>query len=225
VESRLFIELTLVILGSAVFVLQKPGDSLGNPSLDFFSAKTEATKRIATLLHIARQAGAPHVAFDLGLVGLCTVFEGVVDALFKEARLNETLIEESTELQAFKKAREEVLDQIAAQGDLDAGYKRLQSVIQAAEVVRKREKVIAIAKHLGLDWESTLKPAFHAWDTERHPGAHGAYNQESDEAVIAERMFSKSRIAGGINLLVAKRIGYKGLAIRSMLEDDFVTLG
>src|SRR5207253_198037 len=142
--------------------------------------------------------------------------------LFKEAGLKETLIEESTELQAFKKAREDVLDQIAAKANLDAGYKRLRSVIQTAEVIRKREKVIAIAKHLGLDWESHLSAAFDAWNSERHPGAHGAYNQETDEGVIAERMFNKSRIAGGINLLVARRTGYKGLAIRSILEDDFV---
>lgn len=193
-------------------------------AMDFFSAATKTTERIKTLLHIVRQAGAAHVAFDLGMTGLCTVFEGVVDALYKEAELGASIIAKSDDLKAFTTARDTVALELASRASTDPGYKRLRSVIQSAKVVGGVEKAMAIASHLRLDWDKLLKLAFDAWAKERNPGAHGSYDAENDEGVIRDRMFNKSRIAGGINLLVQKRMGYTGLAVRSMLEDDFVRL-
>jgi hypothetical protein len=193
-------------------------------AMDFFSTATKTAERIKTLLHIARQAGAEHVAFDLGITGLCAVFEGVIDALYEEADLSTSLIAGSDDLKAFAKARKDLLEELVSKAEKDPGYKRVRSIIQSAKLVRGVEKAAAVASHLGLDWEKILKPAFDAWWKERNPSAHGSFSEEDDEDVLRDRMFNKSRIAGGINLLIQKRMGYRGLAIRSILEEEFVRL-
>src|SRR5256885_16683077 len=114
--------------------------------MDFFAEKTGETQRIRAFLHIASKGGAANVPFDLGILGLCTVFEGVVDALFDEAQLGSAIIEKSPDLQAFETARQEALHWLTTKPD-DAGHRRLRSVIQKAGIVRNREKAIALAKH------------------------------------------------------------------------------
>lgn len=194
-------------------------------AMNFFATDNHTSRQVRTLLRIARQAGAPGVGLDLGTVGLCTVFEGVVRALYKEANLEDHLIEQSAELQSFEQARKEVLAELNSEARAsDDAFNRLQHIIRSAEAVRTREKVRALAQHLQVDWDRIVRPGFDAWSNERNPVAHGSYAEQKDEALIATRVFNMSRIAGLINLLIAKRIGYSGLAVRSRLEDDYVRL-
>ena len=63
-----------------------------------------------------------------------------------------------------------------------------------------------------------MKGAWGTWKTVRHKSVHAALAAEADSPV-QDHFTAVGRIAGAINVLVLRLIGYSGIARTSVYED------
>jgi hypothetical protein len=129
--------------------------------------------------------------------------------------------EASEEAKAFEQARGQLMDFAKTHQEAGAaGFSRLAGLLAAAKPYRTKDNLSWLSERLNLRWDPEMKEVLEAWQKERHALAHG---REPSEASV-NRMFLQSRLAGGINLIIARIIGYSGLAVYSVLEDRYTRL-
>jgi hypothetical protein len=183
----------------------------------FFHRHDKISKLVERTLHLCLQSSLNVAPLDVGTLSLCAVFEGLVTTLHHLLAAPG----QSDDAHAFQSAKEELLE-LARKREADGapGFTRLVGLLAAAKSYRPKDALQWLVGHLGLRWEPEMKEAFAAWQSERHALAHGG---EPDET-SGDRMVHQSRIAGGINLIVARLMGYTGLAIFSAIEDRYTRL-
>jgi hypothetical protein len=131
----------------------------------------------------------------------------VVDLLFDELQLEDAVLAKDPQFDSYTKVRNRLvkcLRQIAARSG-NGIYNRLVGLLSHAEPIRVKDKYQAVCEFLGLNFEKEMKKRFDAWAAERNLLAHGAW-EAKDEAFDHQ-----SLIAGGINILVLKAMGFSGL--------------
>jgi len=153
---------------------------------------------------------------------LCTLFENLVRVLFRELKLEEKARQEDPALVRFEQARSDVLKLIEKnEGD---GYERIRKVLTTASLFSQREMLQAVARHLGLKWETDLENIFKTWKDARHPLVHETSRAHRTEDQWKELSLNESRIAGAINVLLLRLFGYAGLMKASTFEERYRTL-
>lgn len=183
----------------------------------FFLRNDAISDLVKRTLYLCRQSSLRVTPLDVGTLSMCAVFEGLATGLHRHLASPDA----TDDAHAFNTAKAELLT-LARQRETEgaSGFSRLVGLLGGAKPYRTKDAFQWLTSHFGLQWEPQMREAFAAWNTERHALAHGSEPDESS----CDRMTNQSRIAGSINLIVARLMGYTGLALFSALEDRFVRL-
>jgi hypothetical protein len=190
----------------------------------FFDQDSILRNEVASILFLFREADH-RVHSEITILAMCTLFENLVQLLFKELKLKEKAIAENPNLALFEESRAE-LDQFLAKRvqelrEKGAGYERLRNILRSAALFSMREKLQAIVTHFGLKWENDIETVFNTWKTPRNQLVHDASRSGLTEDQIKESILNESRIAGGINILLLKLFGYNGVMRTSVFEEKY----
>jgi hypothetical protein len=190
-------------------------------AVTFFEADCALAKEASHILFLFREAD-DKVHSEITTLTMCTLFESLVRLIFKELNLEEKAQLHDPSLKAFHEAKTEICvqidKQIASQVD---GYARLRRVVASASPFSQKELFQAVANHLELKWEGDMESVFEIWKNARNPLVHGKARSSPSEDVIKQASLDESRIAGAINILVLKLIGYSGWLRSSAFEDGY----
>ena len=191
---------------------------------NFFEQASDIRNEIAVILFLFREAGNG-VHSEITTLAMCTLFENLVNLLFKELRLKEKALQENRDLQLFEEARVEIAEQLALRtAEKGSGFERWQKVVRTTSLFTQREKFQAVVSHLGLKWEGDMELVFNLWKNARNPLVYETTRAERSEEQIKQSSIDESRIAGAINVIVLKLFGYTGLMRASVFEDQYRTI-
>lgn len=189
------------------------GDFLGKAT-QFFNSGSELSEAASQALWLLRSADAKNVPGEITLMSLCVLLESLAGLIFDDKKLSST--QDAT---AFEEARAELLKWIGEKKPQDgSGLQRFQNMITSARLERAKDKYKAVAEHFGLQWDGLMKEAWAIWEKVRNKGAHDILKKEKEQN-IETHFTATGRIAGAINVLVLRLIGYTGIARTSVFED------
>jgi hypothetical protein len=180
----------------------------------FFERRSTLSEEIAYLLFLFREAGGSSVNLHIETLALCSLFEGVVDLLFNELKLEHQMRINDSHFDEYLKLRDRLatrLTKIARSGN--RAFERLAGSLSHAEAFRVKHKFKALCEHFGLKFNEEMKRHLEAWEAQRNPLMHG--NLKARDADFVHQ----SRIAGAINILLLKLMGYSG-PVRAVLFSD-----
>jgi hypothetical protein len=187
----------------------------------FFAVESQCSDEVSQLLYLFREATAKSVPYTIALLMVCSLFEGFVHAVYD----SQIAPAAASDRQAFQAAKDQVcryIKEMAKTGDR-LQFERLHAILVNAEAVNLRAKFQALIAHLGLNrqlWEEI----YSVWSKSRNPMAHRITRNDESEEGLRDDLIAESRIAGAINCLVLKLIGYTGLARRSAYEENYVQI-
>jgi hypothetical protein len=154
-------------------------------------------------------------------LAVCRIFEGVVNLLFDDLGLSE-VAKASLEVQSFNKAKISTVRWLSKRKR--QGFKRLHSIIQNATPLTTAEKFRAVLQHYRMHFEGIPKQILSDWKERRNPLAHGRSDVEEGNQENLKAWFAQSRIAGGVIMLILKRMGYRGPMRISSLENTYIEI-
>jgi hypothetical protein len=171
----------------------------------FFDRQTAFSEQLGHLFFLFRAAGADSVNLHIETMALCSLLEGLVNALFDELQLEAKLAAEQTQISEFLALRNRLVESLKKEvPGKSVAAQRLIGLLGHAEPMRLREKYIALCSHFGLNYEKEMKEHFNAWQSERNPLMHGKWEFRDTD------FLHQSLIAGAINILFLKLVGYSG---------------
>ncbi len=180
----------------------------------FFNSKSEISEAASQALWLLRSADAKNVPDEITLMSLCVLLESLAGMIYEEKGLSS-----AQDSASFEKAREELLAWIKEKEPTDgSALQRFQNMISSAQLERAKDKYKAISEHFGLQWEGLMKDAWSIWEKVRNKGAHNILKNEKEQK-IDTHFTAIGRIAGAINVLVLRLIGYSGITRTSVFED------
>jgi hypothetical protein len=191
-------------------------------AVSFFESESTLSKEVAQILFLFRQAGDKSVHGGVAIIAFCALLENLVQIVFKERNLDRAKTEDGTAAETFQRAKAEVLAFIEQQmSGNNAGFSRLQGIVQAAGAKNTEQIFKIVVRHLGLRWEEDMKSMFTTWKRNRNGLFHKKERASESEAELKDSMLNQSRIAGAINILVLRLIGYSGPMQSSAFEGAY----
>jgi len=119
---------------------------------------------------------------------------------------------------SFEDAKKEVNDWLDRHPRRsESGFCRLRNRVVSTGLVRPVDKYRAVCEHLGLKWEGLMKEAWETWDGVRHKSVHAMLSERAIS--VHDHFAAVGRIAGAINILILRLIGYSGITRTSVFED------
>jgi hypothetical protein len=189
------------------------GDFLGKAT-QFFNSGSELSEAASQALWLLRSADAKNVPGEITLMSLCVLLESLAALIFDDKKLSST--QDAT---AFEEARAELLKWIEDKEPQDgSGLQRFQNMIRSARLERAKDKYKAVSDKFELQWDGLMNEAWAIWEKVRNKGAHDILRKEK-ERKLDSHFTAIGRIAGAINVLVLRLIGYSGIARTSVFED------
>lgn len=174
----------------------------------FFHQRSQLSRKISEFLFLFRQAGDEPVHLPVQTLAFCSLFEGLVNLLFEELQLERRIHRSDPSFAAFMAERDRLVVELRAQGKAgDSASNRLAGLLSQASAIRVADKFKALCRALDLNY-TEMKPHFDAWYEERNPLMHGTWRTERDSVFE-----NQARIAGAINILLLKVMGYRGRVV------------
>ncbi len=171
----------------------------------FFAQRSVLSRKISEFLFLFRQAGDETVHLPVTTLAFCSLFEGLVRLLYQELGLEAKLRKPNPEFDAFLTERSQLVAELEAKGKTgSAASKRLAGSLANAEPIRMNDKFKALCEAFSLDYPK-MKLHFDAWYAERNSLMHGTWKKHDDNDFVHQ-----ARIAGAINILLLKLMGYSG---------------
>jgi hypothetical protein len=170
----------------------------------FFEKQTTLSQKLSHLLFLFREAGSS--SFHIRTLAFCSLFEGIVSLIFDELKLENVARGRDSQFDNYLKLRDRLagrLRKLSSRSNNPA-YDRMVSLLSSANEFRVKDKFRAVSEHFRLDYEKDMISHFNAWRNKRNPFSHG--NLENSDSDFSDQAL----IAGAINILVLKLIGYSG---------------
>jgi len=188
---------------------------------EFFRTDAKLNNEVSNLLFLFREASDyESVHGDITAIAICVLFESLVNAIFTELNLGETVTLKSQNIESFLAAKKEITEYISQQKQLGRdGFSRLAGIVGSAQAFHMRDKLNEVSNHFGLVWEGKMETVFQTWQKIRNPVVHGKARTGETEAESKNNIYSLAKIAGAFNLLVLKLIGYSGGAMASAFDE------
>lgn len=189
----------------------------------FFHQNSILSREAAHILFLFRQA-ADHdlVHGEITLLAACVLFESLVNQIFKGLSLDKHVLAHDCSVALFSEAKVEVCrhinEQAASKGE---GYRRLHRYISSAQLLSFEGRFRAVVDWFALKWDGDMELVYQVWREARHPIVHGADRAGQSELELKNSMLAESRIAGALNILFLKLIGYSGPVSVSAFEGKY----
>jgi hypothetical protein len=189
----------------------------------FFAHDTTVTGDITELLYLFREAGTAAVPGRIRLLTLCSLFESLLRVIHQDR----IALTANADAQTFEAARQwlcaELEAKIAAEGSSSA-YERLFAIVKGAEAVHMRQRYQSVADYLQLNPPDEWAAIFALWQRARNPVSHHLAKNDASDKSTKEQFIAESRIAGAINCIILKLMGYSGFARRSTFENRYAVI-
>src|ERR1700686_216275 len=181
----------------------------------FFEKNSETSKQISELLYLFREAGGRSNHLQIQTLAMCAIFEGLVNLLFDVLNLAAKLRQADPNFNEYAALREKLMKLAAEQpGSQNSRVvRRILGSLSGKEAFRVEDKFRAICDHFGLA-ETDMKPHFKAWNAEPHPLSHGKFRSRDTD------FRRQGLIAGAINILILKLMGFSGRAQVDIFSDQ-----
>jgi hypothetical protein len=189
----------------------------------FFLANTVLSNEIDELLYLFREAGDDGVPLRVSLLTICTLYESLMRSVFRHVLTDREL---PTEVVAFNRLKAQMLKRLKKRKETSKGLKadaisRMSGYLASASGESIREIAVAVTGRLWasspLDWKSIHKE----WTTYRNPLSHRIAGSPGEEKNFRGELLAVSRLAGAINAIILKLMGYSGMARISTFEDGY----
>lgn len=187
---------------------------------EFLRQESAFVDEVSRLLYLSREAGSRGVPGRIGALTICSLLESLVRLAYEE---RVTPLRKTGEAEAFHQAKEQIAEHIESRktacGESEA-YDRLLRIVRSAHAVRIEDQFRAVLDHLGLrsDWWDEIMAL---WKETRHPLSHRMASGEESEENVKSNMMARSRLAGAINAIVLRLVGYSGPVRLSAFEDKY----
>lgn len=181
----------------------------------FFERKNILSETIAKILFYLRESTKREVHNKVRTMSLCALLEHLVRAICRH------------EIRSV--SNEQELRTILAEYDvptlsmINAG-RQLESLVKKVIKEMKNPKPFTACKlfHRAFKitnqaWDQKAQDAFNYWKSNRNKLLHDG-DHESDQT---DELLVESRLAGAINILVLKLMGYSGITLVSAFEDNY----
>lgn len=208
-------------LSDRLMTFHKESETMIMEVYDFVLSGSPLLKRLRRLHGIVCEAHEGTVIRETDLLGLCTVFEGLVGCLFDYHRLKGPT-RTSVAAAGFSVAVDAVCEWLkqkhheSGEGP-DSPWDRLIGLIKSSGYVRTQERIKALADFHAFPWEGDIEDVFRIWKKQRNPLAHGS-GQEEGSAGMREMFAAWSRITGAFHRFMLAEMGYKGWLRYSPME-------
>ena len=186
----------------------------------FFGLNSKLSIEVIHLLYLLREASAQGVAKRITLLGLCSLFESLVHVIYDEQIAGRNLTDTAT----FEAARKDAIEAVrlrASQSANPSAYDRIVGILTSAAVLRLKDEFEAVLDHLSLGPKERWLGVFELWHDYRNPLSHRLSNDNGSEVSMKEDILAESKIAGAINCMILKLMGYSGLVRLSAFEDEY----
>jgi hypothetical protein len=205
------------------------GYALSDPlekAYQFFLADSELSHEIDELLYLFREAGDDGVPLRVSLLTICTLYESLMRSAFRHVLADREL---PAEVVAFNKLKAQMLKRLKKRKEASLGLKadvisRMSGILASASGESIREIVTAVTGKLWanspLDWKSIHKE----WTLYRNPLSHRIAGSPGEEKNFGGELLAVSRLAGAVNAVILKLMGYSGMARISTFEDGYKTI-
>jgi len=170
----------------------------------FFENQNAISAKISHLLFLCRASTADSVDLRVRTLPLCSLFEGIVNLLFDHLKLEAELRAKDAQFDAYIRYQDRLclrLKKLAARSNVP--LQRLAGSLEHATAFRTKDKFRALCDHFGLN-QKEMDRCFESWAKRRNPLSHGEWDSDIEDFI------HQSRIAGAINILVLKVMGYSG---------------
>jgi hypothetical protein len=178
-------------------------------AFDFLAHDSPLRDEITLLLYLMREASAPGVPHAITLLGVCTLFESLVHAIYDQ----QIAPVKATDTKAFEEAKVQICRELgekaASLGDRTQ-YDRICAIVKSAAPVYRSTKFQEVARRLGLQPAEHWNEIYTLWSKSRNPLSHRITGNEESEESFKDHAIAESRIAGAINRMVLKVMGYSG---------------
>jgi hypothetical protein len=171
------------------------------------------------LVAVFHESDEPSIPFEVRLLTVCTLLEGLVAHLLGE-RIAAPDEFTNAKQQAIKWAEERNAD-LSSKG---ADWSRLVGYLKGWGYTRPEEKWRRLCEVLGLPWEECFKGIHAVWKEMRNPLSHGKH-QEVNATNAGRQLLALSQLGGAFNVLAAAYLGYKGAIQISPYENRILTIG
>jgi hypothetical protein len=181
----------------------------------FFEENSETSKQISELLYLFREAGGRSNHLQIQTLAMCAIFEGLVNLLFDVLKLANKLRKTDPDFNQYTVLREQIMKLVAEQpGSQNSRVvRRILGSLSGKEAFRVEDKFRSICDHFFLA-EPEMRPHFNAWNAERHPLSHGKFRSRDTD------FRRQGLIAGAINILILKLMGFSGRAQVDIFSDQ-----
>ncbi len=170
----------------------------------FFEKEKGLSEKLSYLLFLCRAGAADSVDMRVRTLPLCSLFEGIVDLLFDHLKLEKELRAKDPQFDYYIRQRDRLcsrLKKFAAKNN--SALQRLAGSLEHAKAFRVKDKFGALCDHFGLN-QKDMNRHFESWAKRRNPLTHGQWDSTIEDFI------HQSRIAGAINILVLKLMGFSG---------------
>ncbi len=153
-------------------------------------------------LWLIREGKSKGMPFEITLLTLCSVLEGLVTEL--------SLTHLTAEDRGRLKSMAERCDKCRELPDDDRRETR-------------KEKWRMLADRIGVPWDSVLEPSFDLWNQYRHPLAHGFRRMK--RSTVETDFTAYSRLTGAVYALMVATAGYCGPVSSSFFHNERAQVG
>jgi hypothetical protein len=198
-------------------------------AFDFFQQDKAIVRRISKAMWLYRDAASKAVPMPIQVLTACTLFEGLMQALFDAHNLKEPTSSSDNSV-AFRNAKKGTISCLEQQ-HTRAGYgpksespwRRFAGYLKGLGYVRPKERTMAVAECFEFPWAGDVEEIFDIWNSHRHGLAHGA-EVKSDFDSIKGQFQAWSRLSGAIHRFILAEMGYIGSFSYSPMEPGLVEM-
>jgi hypothetical protein len=186
----------------------------------FFGSTSKLSSEITHLLYLFREASAPGVPERITLLSLCGLFESLIHVAYDEQITSRTTYDTNT----FETARKDAIEAVKVKANQSASpgsYDRIIGILACAAPLRLKDKFEAVLDHIQLGPKERWLGVFDLWSDCRNPLSHRLSDEDESDVSTKEQLLAESKIAGAINCMVLKLMGYSGFVRVSAFEDEY----
>ncbi len=188
----------------------------------FFLVETTLVEEVTELLFLFREATSPGMPKRLGLLNLCILLESLVCAIYSEKTKVDFQIQEANFNDQKTKAIECIENIRNAENSLNLS--RIIAILRTTSYMNTRSQFEAVIKGIGFDWNEKWTTFYSEWSSARNPIAHRLAGGIMTEDSIRNSSIIESKIAGALNSIVLKLMGYSGAVHPSPFEQGSWTI-
>jgi hypothetical protein len=189
-------------------------------SYRFFCSNSKLSNEISHLLYLFRETSASGVPKRIALLGLCSLFESLVHIIYEE-QIAPNAVANTTAFNSAKEKSIAAVKLLASQSENPSSFDRIIAILTCAAPLRFKDEFDAVITHLHLGSEKRWHGIFELWRDCRNPLCHRLSDEDESEASTKDQLLAESRIAGAINCMILKLMGYSGFTRLSAFEDEY----